>query len=118
MTRPPLQHGDTEARVVGFDAVLERLFERVREHARLLAIALGVLLVVGAAAALLYDKARGAEEEAASALAAIEIQFSSAMGAPTGEPLPPEPANVEVGRRAREAALEEFDVLIVGFGER
>ena len=112
MTRPPLQHGDTEARQKGFDAVLEALFERTREHARALAIGLGLVLVVGTVAAVLYDLARGKEEEAANALADIEAQFGAAMGAPIGEPLPPEPANVEVARRAREAALEELELLI------
>ena len=112
MTRPPIQHGDTETRVQGFDAVLERLFERISKHARALGIGLGIFLALGVAAALLYDSARSAEEEAASALEAIEVQFAAAMGAPVGEPLPPEPANVEVARRAREAALEELELLI------
>ncbi len=112
MTRPPLQHGDTEARQKGFDAVLEGLFERVRDHSRGLAIGLGVVVVVGVAAGVLYDSAREAEDEASSALAAIEVQFAAAMGAPIGEPLPPEPANVEVARRAREAALAELELLI------
>ena len=112
MARPPLQHGDTETRLKGFDAVLEGLFERTREHGRALAIGLGIVLVMGTATALLYDSARGQEEEAASALAAIEVQFGANMGAPIGEPLPPEPANVEVARRAREAALEELELLI------
>ena len=112
MTQPSLQHGDTETRPKGFDAVLERLFERASEHARSLAIGLGVVVVMGVAAAVLYDRAKGAQEEAASALAVVEAQFSAAMGAPPGEPLPPEPANANIARLAREAALEDLELVI------
>ncbi len=112
MTQPPLRHADTEARATGFDAVLESAFERIRQHGRQVAIGLGVVLVLGTAAAIAYDSARRAENAASSALARIESEFSAAMGAPLGVAIVPEPANEALARRAREAALARFDELI------
>lgn len=112
MTRPPLRHGDTEARATGFDAVLESVFDKLRENARTVAIALGLVLALSVIAALAYDSRRKAEDEAATMLVRIENQFAAAMGAPPGSALAPEPANPDLARRAREAALEQLQGLI------
>jgi predicted negative regulator of RcsB-dependent stress response len=110
------QRGDTESRIAGFDAVLEGLFERIRLNSRTLGIALGVVLVLGVAAAAAYEYAKRAEVEALDALAEIEIQFSSAMGAPAGVALVPEPANAALAERARETALTQLEDFLSDYG--
>ncbi len=112
MTGTPLRHGDTEGRREGFDAVLETGFEWIRRNARPLGIALGLLLLVGAGSAIVYELGRRSEAEAADALAEVEDAFAGAMGGRPGVALIPEPANEAIAQRAREAALVGFEELI------
>lgn len=116
MTDTPRRRGETEARVEGFEAVLDGLFERARRNSRSLGIALGLLLVLAVAVAAAYEYAKRAENEALTALAEIESEFSFAMGAPAGVGLVPEPANRALAGRARETALTQLEGFISDHG--
>lgn len=116
MTDTPRRRGETESRVEGFEAILDGLFERIRRNSRPLGIALGLLLVLAVAAAFAYEYANRAKIEALDALAKIESGFSSAMGAPAGVALVPEPANRALASRARETALTQLEDFLSDHG--
>ncbi len=105
-TRP---HGDTEARATGLDATIQDGLAWVAEHRKPLGIAAAVLLLLGVAAAGVYESRRSARAETAAELAAIEADLAAGLGGSRQDALPAEPANADQARRAREAALSRME---------
>lgn len=108
----PRQHSDTETRLAGFEARLQDAFAWANDHGREIMVAVGVLLLVGAIAAGVFEWRRRAAAEQETELARIEARFTTAMGANPGEYFVPEPANAEQATKARAAALLELDAFI------
>jgi len=110
------QHGDTETRLMGFEARLQDGFAWANEHGREIMIGIAAFLLVGGALAGLSEWRSHSAEVAESELARIEARYTQAMGATSGEMFIPEPANAEQARKAREAALAELDAFIAEHG--
>jgi tetratricopeptide (TPR) repeat protein len=108
----PRQHSDTEARLAGFEARLQDAFAWANAHGREIMVGMGVLLLVGALVAGVFEWRRRAAAEEQTELARIDARFTAAMGANPGEFFVPEPANAEQATTAREAALAELDAFI------
>lgn len=102
-------HGETEARVEGFEGRIEDAFEWASAHARAVVIGLVSFLVVGGGIAVAWDYNRRAAEQAQLQLAEVEVAFNMAMGASPRAVFPAEPANPDQAVRAREAALSGFE---------
>jgi predicted negative regulator of RcsB-dependent stress response len=112
----PRQHGDTETRLAGFEARLQDGFAWANDHGREIMVAGGIVLLVAAIAAGIFEWRRQKAEAMETELARIEARFTSAMGANPGEYFVPEPANAEQATKAREAALVELDAFIAKSG--
>lgn len=106
------RHGDTEARVEGFEARLQAGFEWVADHPRHVLSVLGAMLLLGLAVAVAYEWRSRTRDQASRELARIEAQFAEAMGGDRRLALVPEPANAEQAARSREAALESLEEFI------
>jgi len=110
------QHGDTEARLAGFEVRLQAGFEWANAHGREILVGIAVFVLAGAVVAGVWEfRARG-RAGAEAELARIEARYTQAMGATTSEAFIPEPANVEQATKAREAALAELDAFIAAQG--
>jgi predicted negative regulator of RcsB-dependent stress response len=110
------QHGDTETRLMGFEARLQDGFEWANAHGREIVVGIAVFLVAGGILAGLWEMRSRKSAAAEAELARIEARFTQAMGATTGELFIAEPANAEQATKAREAALAELDAFIADQG--
>jgi tetratricopeptide (TPR) repeat protein len=108
----PRPHSDTQARLEGFEARLQDAFTWANEHAREIVVGAGVLLLVGAIGAGIFEWRRSQAEAAETEFAKIDAEYASAMGATPGEYFVPEPANPEQATQARETTLAELDAFI------
>jgi predicted negative regulator of RcsB-dependent stress response len=108
----PRPHSDTQARLEGFEARLQDAFAWANDHAREIVVGAGVVLLVGAIAAGIFEWQRRQADAAETELAKIDSEFANAMGASPGEYFVPEPANAEQATKARETAVGELDAFI------
>lgn len=106
------QHGDTESRLMGFEARLQDGFEWANAHGREIVVAIAVFLVAGGAFAGFWELRSRRVAAAEAELARIEARYTQAMGSTSGEMFVEEPANAEQAKKAREAALAELDAFI------
>jgi len=110
------QHGDTESRLAGFEARLQDGFDWANAHGREIVIAIAAFLLVGGAAAGIWEWRTRDAAEGEAELARIEARFTQGMGSATGELFIAEPANAEQAKKARETALAELDAFIAAQG--
>ncbi len=108
----PQSHGDTEAPLTGFDAVLNSMFVWVQDNIRSIAAVFGVLFVTGLLVVFVLESRKSAEEAGQTALMQTQLDLSQAMGASPGAVVIEEPANEEVALAAREAALASYAALM------
>jgi predicted negative regulator of RcsB-dependent stress response len=105
----PRQHSDTDARLEGFEARLQDAFTWANDHGREIMIGLALAILLGAIAAGVYEWRRQGREAEETELARIETRFADAMGSNPDAYAIAEPANAEQAKKARDAALAEFD---------
>jgi predicted negative regulator of RcsB-dependent stress response len=110
------QHGDTESRLMGFEARLQDGFAWANDHGREIVIGIAAFLLVGGVLAALFEWRSSRVAAAAAELAGIEARYTQAMGSTSGEAFVPEPANADQARKAREAALAELDAFVAAHG--
>ncbi len=113
--RQPGQHAATAAPSEGFQATLERAFDWVNRNARAVLWALGLFIVIGGAAAAVFEYTRMRSARAASALSVVEAIYAREMGASPTTPLIPEPANPEHAARARADAIAGLEEVSRGY---
>ncbi len=106
---------ETEARAKGFDVKLEEAFDWLGENIRMVLAGLGVVLVMGAVAAGIYEFRSRQEGKAQFALAQVEVGFVRAMGSASQDFLVSEPANAEQALKGRQEALGRFDAVVLEF---
>ena len=111
----PRPHSDTDARLEGFEARLQDAFAWANDHGREIMVGIGVVLVVAAVAAVVYEWRNRHQEAAETELAAIDARFTAAMGATSGDFFVAEPANAEQAKKAREATLVELDAFVAKY---
>ncbi|HTO68425.1 MAG TPA: tetratricopeptide repeat protein [Myxococcota bacterium] len=105
----PRPHGDTQTPLEGFEARLQDAFAWANEHGREITAGLLIALLVGAIAAGVFEWRSQRREAAETEFAEIGTRFASAMGSTADDYYVQEPANAEQAKKAREAALAEFD---------
>ncbi len=110
------QHGDTESRLMGFEARLQDGFEWANSHGREIVVGIAVALVVGGVLAGVWELRSRQVAESEAELARIEARYTQAMGSTSGEMFVAEPANAEQAAKAREAALSELEAFITDQG--
>ena len=110
------QHGDTETRLMGFEARLQDGFAWANAHGREIVIGIAIFLVAGGVFAGVWEMRSRKSAAAEAELARIEARYSQAMGATSGELFVVEPANAEQATKAREAAAAELDAFIAAQG--
>jgi predicted negative regulator of RcsB-dependent stress response len=106
------QHGDTESRLMGFEARLQDGFEWANAHGREIVVGIAVFLVAGGVLAGIWEMRSRRVAAAEAELARIEARYTQSMGATSGEMFITEPANAEQAAKAREAALTELEAFI------
>jgi tetratricopeptide (TPR) repeat protein len=112
----PRQHGDTEAKLSGFEARLQDGFDWANAHGREVIAGLALLFVAGSIAAGVYEWRKRSLAEGDAELARIEARFTQAMGATANDTFITEPANADQAKKAREASLAELDAFIAAHG--
>jgi predicted negative regulator of RcsB-dependent stress response len=110
------QHGDTESRLMGFEARLQDGFEWANSHGREIVIGIAAFLVVGGVLAAVFEVRSRGVAAAEAQLAQIEARYTQGMGSTSGDMFVTEPANAEQATKAREAALAELEAFIAEQG--
>ncbi len=111
------QHGDTETRLMGFEARLQDGFEWANSHGREIVIAIAAFLIGGGLLAGIFEVRSRSRAAGEAELARIEARFTQGMGSTSGELFIAEPANAEQAKKAREATLVELDLFASAQGE-
>jgi tetratricopeptide (TPR) repeat protein len=105
-------HGETEARVEGFEGRIEDVFEWLTDHSKEVVIGVMAFLAIGGGISLLYERGQSQERAAQLQLSEVEDGFAQAMGGSRRALVLAEPANPEQASSAREEALTGLDGVI------
>jgi tetratricopeptide (TPR) repeat protein len=105
------RHGTTEAPVTGFEARIQQAFEWIAAHPRQVIGTLAAILVVGGVAAGIWEWRSRGEAAAQEALERTQRSLAEKLGGDPRLTLIPEPANQDLARAAREAALAGLDAV-------
>ena len=106
------RHGETERAREGFEATLERGFEWLEANSKPVLGFLAGLILLGGAVALGFEWSERQAEAAQAQLDEVERGYFEAMGASPVAFYVTEPANQDLARRAREAALAGYGQVV------